>query len=104
VLTDSLSKLATSVTLIIVFIGSICYYYFCVIGAVLGTFVATSSLSKSRANVLLPLLALIGSSWVAGEVVASRTGAIAGIALATTWALWLEGGRKFRQNAAIDKR
>lgn len=83
-------------TLVIVFIGATCYYYFGAIGAVLGALVATASLSKSKANVLLPLLTLIGLSWGAGELLASRSGAIAGVVLATALALWLEAGRKIR--------
>jgi glucose uptake protein GlcU len=92
------------VTLVIVFIGSICYYYFGAVGAVLGALVITSSLSKSRANVLVPLLAIIGLSWAAGEVVASHTGAVAGVTLATALTLWLDGGRKIRPQQAIEKR
>jgi hypothetical protein len=84
------------VTLVIVFICAICYYYFGAVGAVLGALVATASLSKSKANVLLPLLALIGLSWGAGELVASRPGAIVGVILATLLALWLEATGKFR--------
>ncbi len=83
-------------TLVIVFIGATCYYYFGAIGAVLGALVATASLSKSKANVLLPLLTLIGLSWGAGELLANRPGAIAGVVLATALALWLEAGRKIR--------
>lgn len=91
-------------TLVIVFIGAICYYYFGAIGAVLSALVITSSLSKSRANVLIPLLAFIGLSWAAGEVVASHAGAVAGVILATALALWLDGGTKIRRHQAIDKR
>ncbi|HEY8129599.1 MAG TPA: hypothetical protein VIF39_12970 [Hyphomicrobium sp.] len=83
-------------TLVIVFIGATCYYYFGAIGAVLGALVATASLSKPKVDVLLPLLTLIGLSWGAGELLASRPGAIAGVVMATALALWLEAGRKIR--------
>jgi len=92
------------VTLVIVFIGAICYYYFGSIGAVLGALVITSALSKSRANAALPSLVLIGVSWAAGSAVAGNAGAVAGVVLATAVAIWFEGGEKRRhQQPAIDK-
>ncbi len=96
-LTDSRSQGTADVTLVIVFFGAICYYYFGAIGAVLGALVATASLSKSKANVLFPLLAFIGLSWGAGDLLANSPGAIAGVVLATVLALWLEAGRKIRR-------
>jgi hypothetical protein len=84
------------VTLVIVFFGATCYYYFGAIGAVLGVLVVTASLSKSKANVLFPLLALIGLSWGAGELLANSPGAIAGVVLATALAMWLEATGKIR--------
>ncbi|WP_045837285.1 hypothetical protein [Hyphomicrobium sp. 99] len=91
-------------TLVIVFIGAICYYYFGAIGAVLGALVITSSLSKSRADAILPSLAFIAFSWAAGNVIASNAGAAAGVIFATAVALWFEGGNKPRHHRpAIDK-
>jgi hypothetical protein len=84
------------VTLVIVFIGAICDYYFGAAGAALSALVIIASLSKSKANALFPLLLLIGLSWGAGALVAGWAGAFVGISLATVLALWLEtGGRWF---------
>ena len=91
-------------SLVIVFIGAICNYYFGAVGAVLGALVITSALSKSRANAVLPSLILIGVSWAAGGIVASGAGAVAGVILATAVATWFEGGEKRRHHRpAIDK-
>jgi len=92
------------VTLVIIFIGAICNYYFGTIGAVLGALVITSALSKSKANMVLPSLVLIGASWAAGSVIASNAGAIAAVILATAVAIWFEGGEKRRHHRpVIDK-
>jgi len=82
------------VTLVIVFIGAICDYYFGAVGAVLGVLVVIASLSKTRANTLIPSLMLIGISWVAGELLADDAGAMIGVALATALAVWFEHGAK----------
>lgn len=98
--TDSRSQGTTDVTLVIVFIGSICDYYFGAAGAALSALVVIASLSKSKANSLFPLLLLIGISWGAGALMAGRGGALAGISLATILALWIEtGGRPFTASA-----
>jgi glucose uptake protein GlcU len=82
------------VTLVIVFIGAICDYYFGAVGAVLGALVVIASLSKSKANVLLPSLLLIGLSWGAGALLADDAGAIVGVIAATALTLCLEKGPK----------
>ena len=94
-LTDSRSQGTADVTLVIVFIGAICDYYFGALGAVLGAFVVIASLSKEKANRSLPSLLLIGLSWIAGELLAEDCGAITGVLLATCLALWLESGPRF---------
>jgi hypothetical protein len=94
VLTDSRSQGTADVTLVIVFIGAICDYYFGAVGAVLGALVVIASLSRTRADVLFPSLLMIGLSWAAGELVADSSGAITAVILATALALWLEGGGK----------
>jgi hypothetical protein len=94
VLTDSRSQGTTDVTLVIVFIGAICDYYFGAVGAVLSALVVVASLSKSKANILFPSLLLIGLSWAAGTLVADGMGAIIGVVLATAFAFWLEIGTK----------
>ena len=83
-------------TLVIVFIGAICHYYFGAIGAILGALVVTASLSKSKANAVLPSLAFIGLSWTAGGIIAGNAGALAGVAIATGLAHWVQAGRKIR--------
>jgi hypothetical protein len=84
------------VTLVIVFIGAFCDYYFGAAGAALSALVVMATLSKSKADSLLPLLLLIGLSWAAGAIIAGSVGALAGISLATLLAFWFEtGGRWF---------
>ncbi len=82
-------------TLVIVFIGTICDYYFGAIGAVLGALVVIASLSKSKVDHLLPSLLLICLAWGAGALIADDTGAIIGVISATALTLWLEAGAKF---------
>lgn len=79
-------------TLVIVFIGAICDYYFGAIGAVLGASVAVASLSKPKAGLIFPSLLLIGLSWGTGQLLASNFGALVGVVSATVLALWLENG------------
>lgn len=86
-------------TLVIVFIGAICDYYFGAVGAVLGALVVMASLSKSKANVLFPWVLLIGLCWVAGALVAGDEGAVFAIALATGLAFWFETGSKVFKSA-----
>ncbi|MBS0232469.1 MAG: hypothetical protein JSR99_03175 [Proteobacteria bacterium] len=81
-------------TLVIVFIGAICDYYFGAIGAVLGASVAVASLSKPKAGVIFPSLLLIGLSWGTGQLLAGNFGALVGVVAATVLALWLESGGK----------
>jgi hypothetical protein len=82
------------VALVIVIIGAICNYYFGAIGAVLSALVVVASLSKSRANAILPSILLIGLSWWAGSLIADDYGAPIGVLLATAFALWLEARGK----------
>ncbi len=81
-------------TLVIVFIGAICDYYFGAIGAVLGALVIVASLSKTKVDALLPSLLLIGLSWGAGALIAGNAGAAVGVILATALAVWLETGSR----------
>lgn len=79
-------------TLLIVFIGMICDYYFGAAGAILGASVAIASLSKAKVDLIFPSLLLIGSGWGAGQLLAGGTGGLVGVVLATFLALWLEKG------------
>lgn len=81
-------------TLIIVFIGAICDYYFGTIGAILGALVVIASLSKSKADGLFPSLLLIAFSWAAGALFFDTAGAVTGVIAATALAFWLETGAK----------
>jgi hypothetical protein len=95
VLTDSRSQGTTGVTLVfIVFIGAICDYYFGAIGALLGVLVVVASLSKAKASALFPSLLIIAIFWAAGTLLADDDGAVLGVVIATTLALWLEAGGK----------
>jgi hypothetical protein len=80
------------VTLVIVFIGAICDYYFGAVGAVLGASVGIASLSKPKADLVFPCLLLVGMSWAAGQLLAGGLGALIGVASATALALWIENG------------
>ncbi len=82
------------VTLLIVFIGMICDYYFGTAGAILGASVAIASLSKAKVELIFPSLLLIGSCWGAGQLLAGGMGGLIGVVLATFFALWLEKGVK----------
>lgn len=82
------------VIVFIVFIGAICDYYFGATGAVLGALVAIASLSRAKANLILPSLLLIGLAWGAGQLLAGDLGAVIGVVLATALTLWLEAGGK----------
>lgn len=79
-------------TLVIVIIGAICDYYFGALGAVLGVSVAIASLSKPKADFVLPSILLVGMSWAAGWLLADGLGAVVGTVSATALALWLENG------------
>lgn len=79
-------------TLLIVFIGMICDYYFGAAGAILGASVAIASLSKAKVDLIFPSLLLIGSCWGAGQLLAGGMGGFVGVVLATFFALWLEKG------------
>ncbi|MFT3733268.1 MAG: hypothetical protein QM780_17930 [Hyphomicrobium sp.] len=81
-------------TLVIVFIGAICDYYFGAIGAVLSTLVVLASLSKAKADTVFPSVLLIGICWGAGTLLADTAGTVVGVSLATALTLWLESGAK----------
>lgn len=77
-------------TLLVVFIGMICDYYFGAAGAILGASVAIASLSKAKVDLIFPSLLLVGLCWGAGQLLAGGMGGFVGVVLATFFALWLE--------------